>query len=316
MGQVQNAMLHFSKVCSVCVIFIHFWAHAIHQLELYLTISINREAVALSAELLHHIESSTVFPQDIVEHIGGQSITTVIRGFCTSAFPLWRLGTLLGENHVHEDIMNGLFELLYFRFAASTDSKDPTRLFLPTFFMSNAVNNNGHLTGSTFKALRERINAFPFTLRMISFLACINGHYTAYVYDRTTFQYGDTMGSSQTTTTQAASNAFQSLIEGIDIPQKTSLIQGDVSLQGHLSGSCGIGSLAWIEKQNDSFVTGWTDETSGVFRDRYLCNLLIFDMISRNSPNVSCSFIWLMFYLFSNYSLNALGILHVLLVHV
>ncbi|KAE9391465.1 hypothetical protein BT96DRAFT_1001258 [Gymnopus androsaceus JB14] len=244
--QVQNVMLHFAK------------------LRLYTAINNNREAVALSA---------------------GYCVTSAALGFYTADFPLWKLGTLLAENYVDEDIMSGFTELLYFRSAVSSPFEDPTHLFLPTFFMNNAFNHNCHLTGSNVKALQDHISALPFTIRTISFLACIDRHYTAYFYNQISFQYGDTLGGGQTTATETALKAFQQLIEGINLPQTTSLVQGNVLLQGPHSGSCRIGGLAWIEKQNDSSVPVWTNEMSGVFRDCYLSDLLIFDMISRNSQN-------------------------------
>ncbi|KAG1811319.1 hypothetical protein EV424DRAFT_1327683, partial [Suillus variegatus] len=42
------------------------------------------------------------------------SITQHIRGFHITEFPLWKLGCLLDENWVEEDVLNGMAELLYF----------------------------------------------------------------------------------------------------------------------------------------------------------------------------------------------------------
>ena len=62
-------------------------------------------------------------------------------GFQGSQFPLYKLGCLLKENWLEEDVVNALLELLYFRSAASLTqmlTSNPPFILLPTLFYSEA----------------------------------------------------------------------------------------------------------------------------------------------------------------------------------
>ncbi|KAJ7931974.1 hypothetical protein B0H13DRAFT_1857390 [Mycena leptocephala] len=55
-----------------------------------------------------------------------------IFGFHVSDFPLWKLSCLLGEEWLHEDVLNALAELLYFMTVAESGAIDPPVAILPT----------------------------------------------------------------------------------------------------------------------------------------------------------------------------------------
>ncbi|KAE9409027.1 hypothetical protein BT96DRAFT_985351 [Gymnopus androsaceus JB14] len=252
------------------------------KLRLFTSINNHREAISLSRDLLHRIESSTAFPDDIVEHFRHACITGVIHGFLGSDYPMWKLGTLLDENYVDEEVINSLAELLYLRQAANAFG-EPTFLFLPTFFFNNVTHHEGDICGPNVQAFRDRLNALPYTIRGFAFLACLNRHYTGYFYDRTCLMFADTLSNGAAGIAHIALKATQQLIEGINLPQTAAIVEGGVSLQGPGSGSCGIGALAWIEKQVNSSTPAWTNETSGAHRDRALSDLLLYNMVSEST---------------------------------
>lgn len=247
------------------------------------------EAVTFAVQLLDHFNKvagnngrPTIFAKDAIRHLLNSCITGPIHGFKLADFPLWKLGTLLGENYVDEDVMNTLSELLYLRQAAFSPLDGPGFLFFPTFFMGNANFQNGDVGGPTVQAIRERLNALPITIQAIAFLACVDNHYTGYYYDRTTLEFVDTLGGASSIT-ETALAAFQQLLEGINLPQVTFISAGESARQGPGSGSCGIGAFAWIERKINPSSIPWTNETSSLFRDRALADLILFNMLSEEA---------------------------------
>ncbi|KAE9409048.1 hypothetical protein BT96DRAFT_784582, partial [Gymnopus androsaceus JB14] len=83
------------------------------KLRLFTSINNHCKAISFSRDLLCCIESSTAFPDDIVEHFCHACITGAIHGFLGSDYPMWKLGTLFDENYVDEEVINSLAELLY-----------------------------------------------------------------------------------------------------------------------------------------------------------------------------------------------------------
>ena len=70
-----------------------------------------------------------------------QPICSHILGFHITKFPLWKLGNLLGETWVEEDVMNAIAELTYFTaatFSSGSPNTTPAYLYLPTHFFSDA----------------------------------------------------------------------------------------------------------------------------------------------------------------------------------
>ncbi|PBK61693.1 hypothetical protein ARMSODRAFT_861747, partial [Armillaria solidipes] len=61
------------------------------------------------------IAGSPLFSNDIFETLLRSPINQPICGFYCTDFPLWKLGYLLDENWVEEDVMNAAAELCYFR---------------------------------------------------------------------------------------------------------------------------------------------------------------------------------------------------------
>ncbi|KAJ8582779.1 hypothetical protein M405DRAFT_687913, partial [Rhizopogon salebrosus TDB-379] len=96
-GQAVSRTYHFTKIRLFKEIN-NFHPKILYAKRLYeyfittLPISPNHAAVFLTSSILHPIQ-----------------------GFHVTDFPLWRLGCLLDENWVDEDILNGMAELLYFQ---------------------------------------------------------------------------------------------------------------------------------------------------------------------------------------------------------
>ena len=115
----------------------------------------------------------------------------------------------------------------------------------------------------------------------------MDNHFTAYFYDRTCLEHGDTLGGGATGTPRFALCATQELLKGIDLLQTTTLVKGEGSLQGPASGSCGIGGFIFIERHLNPLVPVWTHETSGFHWDCLLSDLLLYNMIVKDLLPVS-----------------------------
>ncbi|KAE9391578.1 hypothetical protein BT96DRAFT_1001183 [Gymnopus androsaceus JB14] len=214
------------------------------KLHLFRLINNNREAVSLALDLYYHVQTSlsSLLPVDVVAHLHNSCITGAMRGCTASDFPLWKLGTLLYENYVDEDVMNSLCELAYFCLAAAQPRVDPTFLILLTLFFNNTVYQDGRVDSPNMEDLRER--------------------------DSSSFIH------------EAAFSALKQLIEGINLPQVSFMLKGAIKHQHPGSGSCGIGALAWIESMNNSSAPVWTNQTSSLYCDCFLSDLLLYNMLS------------------------------------
>ncbi|TFK17223.1 hypothetical protein FA15DRAFT_605543, partial [Coprinopsis marcescibilis] len=73
--------------------------------------------------------------------LGQSCICSQIQGFMVGTFPLYKLGTLLGEEWIEEDVLNALCELCYFRTHPNVingSGKSMARsLVVPTLLASN-----------------------------------------------------------------------------------------------------------------------------------------------------------------------------------
>jgi len=114
------------------------------------------------------------------------SILHPIQGFHVTDFPLWKLGCLLDENWVDEDVLNGMAELLYFQLAAALPDMAPGFLFLPTSFFNDAKHlyhaQTPQVFSENFVALRDRLCNSD--VQSMGFIVWHNNHYAAYFYKR------------------------------------------------------------------------------------------------------------------------------------
>ncbi|KIJ19113.1 hypothetical protein PAXINDRAFT_69699 [Paxillus involutus ATCC 200175] len=111
-------LYHFAKICC----FINIMNH--------------NDAVSFAAKLYHHITMKPPVTLTNVVAFGKEHILCKIQGFHVTDFPLWKLGCLLDENWLEEDVLNALAELLYFRIAEKPDTA--AFLFLPMSFFNDA----------------------------------------------------------------------------------------------------------------------------------------------------------------------------------
>ncbi|KAJ7784916.1 hypothetical protein DFH07DRAFT_975253 [Mycena maculata] len=65
-----------------------------------------------------------------------------IFGFCVADLPLWKLSCLLGEQWLHEDVLDAIEELLYFSQVTCSPSGTLSTLILPSRFLKDAIKAN------------------------------------------------------------------------------------------------------------------------------------------------------------------------------
>ncbi|KAJ7124113.1 hypothetical protein C8R43DRAFT_899208 [Mycena crocata] len=107
-GKQVDELYHFSKIC------------------LFTNLNNNRDAVQWKKNLIFDY----IAPPFFLERFLTRPIRSSICGFHVTAFPLWKPSCLLGEEWLHEDVLNALAELLYFS-RRDFEFQNPT---LPHFF--------------------------------------------------------------------------------------------------------------------------------------------------------------------------------------
>ncbi|KAJ7767556.1 hypothetical protein B0H14DRAFT_2402754 [Mycena olivaceomarginata] len=110
------------------------------KLRLFMHLNNNKIAVESAHAIALHLHSIPLVSSNQLDHFLGLLIRLPIFGFCVADFPLWKLSCLLGEEWLHEDVLNALAELLYFTQAADSSSEMPwpSTLILPTHFLNDA----------------------------------------------------------------------------------------------------------------------------------------------------------------------------------
>ncbi|KAJ7192029.1 hypothetical protein GGX14DRAFT_328842, partial [Mycena pura] len=92
----------------------------------------NKAAVESARDLVEYLSSTSLLTKPLLDQFIAQRIHSKIFGFHFTNFPLWKLSCLLGEEWLHEDVLNALSELLYVSTAARSDDDHPSILILPT----------------------------------------------------------------------------------------------------------------------------------------------------------------------------------------
>ncbi|KAJ7867176.1 hypothetical protein B0H14DRAFT_2347043, partial [Mycena olivaceomarginata] len=113
-GQSTDSLYHFSKI------------------RLFTHLNNNKSAVESGRALASHLASIPLLLPSKLDTFLDLPISLPIFGFHVTDFPLWKLSCLLGEEWLHEDVLNALAELLYFSLAANSPSGAPSTLVLPT----------------------------------------------------------------------------------------------------------------------------------------------------------------------------------------
>lgn len=239
---------------------------------------------------MDHINRFQLLPPNYLNGFLNQRLQLQIAGFQGSQFPLYKLGCLLNENWLEEDLVNALLELLYFQSAVSsgqTPSSNPPFILLPTLFYAEACH---HISGPeklqyppNILILRERIQAFPAC--HVGVMVCNGEHYTYEHYHNGNLMHFDSMGNPPQ---ELVLPVFRWLLDGIDTVLPVSVIQQDVPIQIKAIGSCGIAALSFAAQTIDSSIPQWTDSSSALHRNQALQRLIAYHLVASTHVGVSC----------------------------
>ncbi|KAJ7785370.1 hypothetical protein DFH07DRAFT_726414 [Mycena maculata] len=166
------------------------------KIRLLIAINNHHAAVLAAGALYQHVITSNLLSSADAERFGNSRITTPISGFQVTDFPLWKLGCLLGEAWLEEDVVNALLELLYFHNAMNSND-DPSFIILPTSFSNDLqflFGQTPRLYSSNFDLIRRRLRALPSAT--VSWIICESNHYSGYRYGTNSphLRLGDSMG--------------------------------------------------------------------------------------------------------------------------
>ena len=243
-----------------------------------------------------HIQSDSFNLGPALETFKNSLITSKIQGFCVSDYQLDKLGCLLGELWLEEDVFNSLLEFSYFRKAhyiqSSTD--DPSSIdcisdtiLLPTSFLTDA---------------RTAYEATPavYTQEILALHRCIastsvqviamglvhENHFTAFIYQQgsSVIEYGDSMHH---TPPHYILPILQWVFSDVIRHEIKHIRSGVISKQGVGSGagSCGLAALNFIQiaAETPKGLRPWTGADARLFRDVALECLLIFHHLATQS---------------------------------
>jgi hypothetical protein len=235
-----------------------------------------------------------------VELLQQSPILTQMKGFFGSAYPLWKLGCLLDEIWLEEDVLNSLAELLYLNHHIRDVDRAHQFIYLPTKFFSDAYRLY-HSTPRQFSLelmeLRQRVSKTSVT--KIGFLTIRDDHYVGYFakLDPSTgslsLEYGNSLHMPPM---MDVLNIIRWIFEDI-VPNISNTIQrGTISLQGNGNGgdgSCGIAAHNFIERQINSRARAWDGPSSQEFRLRALRDLCTYHCYAALMSNASTADTWL-----------------------
>ena len=240
----------------------------------------------MARSLYKHLADTQILPADIFDNLKSAQIAKPITGFYVAKFPLWKLGHLLDENWVDEDILNVAVELLYNHLASQRKST-PTFLFLPTTFILDSCHlfqQQPRIYSPEIQAIRTRLCSTSF--ESLGFISWSNNHYSAYFLKKTgKLEYGNSLGLPPSETVV---NAW-ALSNVIDIDNPPTPIAVALQGAGGGEGSCGIAAFNFIECQANLSVRQWT---SDVFRDQMLWDLIVYHHIAENTQMTSSLSHW------------------------
>ncbi|KAH7903228.1 hypothetical protein BJ138DRAFT_1020965, partial [Hygrophoropsis aurantiaca] len=266
-GEIVTRVYHFAKIRS------------------FVLINNHKHPILLARQLFGHVTTKLNISQEYAESFAKEIITRQMQGLYVTDFPLWKLGYLLDENWVEEDVLNSLAEMLYFRLAAESVDRDPTFLFLPTLFFNDARQlyhqpEEMRSYSVNMLALRERLRST--NVDRIAFLIWEQNHYAAYCYQKSSHVlHNDSMGLAPA---NDALEILSWLLDGLKYPMPQYIQKGALALQTPTMahGSCGIAAHNFIESLADDTIPHWTSATSPAFRDKALRDLILFDQISKS----------------------------------
>ncbi|KAF7344160.1 SF3b1 domain-containing protein [Mycena venus] len=256
-GQFTDSLYHFSKIRLLC------------------HLNNNKSAVESGRALASHLMSIPLLSSSNLDTFLDLPICAPIFGFHVTEFPLWKLSCLLGEEWLHEDILNALAELLYFSLAANSPSGAPSTLILPTHCLHDAkylFDQSPQSFSSNLAALRDRLQTT--TVEKIFAFNCASNHYSLYSTTGTPeLEHDDSLHLRPDSNVLSV---FQWLLFGTGFAAPSSVKSSVVPRQAAGSGSCGIAALNFAESRLDTEVGPWETSTSPFFRNRALRDLILY----------------------------------------
>jgi hypothetical protein len=270
----------------------------------------HQAAVDLALRLLEHLRLSAILPDYVLERFSGLQITSPIRGFYSTQFPLWKLGYFLGEEWLQDSVLDGLAEMQYFKTGATSAPLDapPTFLFLPTSFLSEArllYSQNGTRGYSReLRALRERIQHTA--VSHIGFLNYSTYHYSSYVLESSRIlEYGDSLHGDPA---DDILPILRWLLSGLGVDLPTDVRRGIMDHQGvgGGDGSCAIAAHNFVACRMDSTIERWMARSSWKVRDSLLRELCLYHHVALGAVGV-CVFLLMELNLLSQCSHSMIG---------
>ncbi|KAG2006002.1 hypothetical protein CC2G_002361 [Coprinopsis cinerea AmutBmut pab1-1] len=260
-----------------------------HFVKIRLCVLVNNNAPAVaSAHAVYERLSGLLAPRHAIK-LGECPIRSPFQGLTITEFPLFKLGCLVGEEWLEEDIVNALCEFSYFKsHPFITNSSCPPHIILPTLFANEAAtlfsstvstfNKDSLPFKSTMIGLQRRLKAYPFS--NIHLITCDNKHYSVQTYCPATgiLQHCDSLGRSPP---PFALPMFRALLSGNpDVPLPEHIAQVPVPMQSRASGSCGIAAFNFLQAQLAPDTLPWTDSSSEHHRMVALRDLALFHLVS------------------------------------
>ena len=216
-------------------------------------------------------------PSAIQERFGRQRIMAPLLGFYSTAdIPLWRVGTLTGEEYVDEDVLNAMLEMDYL-WLCSQNSGVPGQLLLPTSFYNAAsvlYTQSPRMYFANLCDVRERLAGLE--LGGFGFVVCRDSHYTGYNYNKTAqLRHYDSLGGAPIPGIEEIINW---VLDGLTLPRITS-VESDIGpLQSNDSGSCGLAVESFLAAGAGIPRKRWSQGQSGMRRGEWIHRFVEYHM--------------------------------------
>jgi hypothetical protein len=258
------------------------WPLIPFQLRLFQTINNNKIAVEFAQQLACHIGSLHI-PSHITDVFMSQQITSPIVGFLVTNFPLWKLGYLLNQHWLEEDILNAMSELLYFRREVLSIHLNSSFIYEPTLFMNEAwrlYHEKPRRFSKNITDLRHRLHGIQGRPHTLFFNLWDSGHFTTFCHVRQSklVVYGDSLNG------EAPADVLEMLcwvLSGVDgwQTEELQIVTGAMLHQHHDEagvGSCAIAAHNFVECRVDHDVPQWDASFAPAFRNKSLIELIVY----------------------------------------
>ncbi|KAF8161944.1 hypothetical protein K438DRAFT_1776222 [Mycena galopus ATCC 62051] len=204
-----------------------------------------------------------------------ESARALVAHLCTA--DIVPLSELEDEEWVHNDVLNALAEILYFRQAVLADTSLPSTLILPTHFLNDArylFDKSPRLLSANLVALCRRIEST--SVNKIFALNCSLNHCSVYrACEFSGLTYRDSMRLHPDANVLSIFQWFLSTT-GFAVP--TSVDSADGEIQNADSGSCAIAALNFVETYLNPSCGVWNSSMSPSFRNSVLRDLILYHL--------------------------------------